>query len=190
MALNSGGRSSGGVAGMGYVGTGDKRSIAQWKTFFFDRPAVLRAAGRAKTTALSRFGGYIRSVARRSMRRRKGDTPSPAGQPPFARSGELRDLLFFAYDHKTRTVVVGPLGFSGSDVPHLHEFGGSVNGDGRVLYLKNSPGRDEAGRFVSKGLRRVRLKGDVKYPARPYMKPALDKSVPVFAAMFRGLMSR
>lgn len=188
MALN-GGKATGGVSGLGHVTAAKKDSIAKWKSFFFDRAAVVKAAGRAKTSALSRFGGYVRSVARRSMRRRKNGV-SAAGQPPFAKSGELRDLLFFAYDPKTGTVVVGPLGFRGSDVPSLHEFGGTANGDGRVMYLKDSPGRDASGRFVSKGLRRVVLKGTLRYPARPYMRPALAVAASKFAPMFRNVMTR
>ena len=179
-----------GVSGFGRVTASDSKSIAQWKHFFFDRPAVLKAAGRAKTTALSRFGGYIRSAARRSMRRRKGDGVSPPGEPPFAKSGEIRDLLFFAFDPKTATVVVGPLGFRSSGVPALHEFGGSVPGDGRTLLLKNSPGRDATGRFVSNGVRRVKLTGTLKYEPRPFMRPALDQSIPKFAQMFREVMTR
>lgn len=197
MALNSGGGpgAAGGVVGLGRVSAGDTKSIAQWKQFFFDRPAVVKAMGRATTTALNRFGGYVRSVARRSMRRRKNGHSQP-GQPPFAKSGELRDLLFYAYDPKTRSVVVGPLGFrtrSGLPVPALHEFGGTRTGrKGETMDVKNPVGRDpKTGRFYSRGFYRVSVEGKVlKFPPRPFMNPALKASIPRFALMFKGTVSR
>lgn len=179
MALNSFGR----------VAASSGKSLAQLKNLFFDRSAVEKAAERGQVRALSRLGAYVRRAAQTSMRRRKRGVSEP-GQPPFAKSGEMRDLLFFSYDPLTRSVVVGPLGFRGSPVPHLHEFGGSVPADGRVLYLKNSPGRDASGQFVTAGVRRVVLAGMVHYPKRPFMAPALEKVLPKFAEAFRGTVTR
>lgn len=179
MALNSFGR----------VATNSGKSLAQLKSLFFDRSAVEKAAERGTRRALARLGAYVRRAAQTSMRRRKTGVSQP-GEPPFAKSGELRDLLFFSYDPLTKSVVVGPLGFKGSPVPHLHEFGGSVPADGRVVYLRNSPGRDASGRFVSSGTRRVVLQGMVRYPARPFMAPALERVLPKFAEAFRGTVSR
>jgi hypothetical protein len=173
MALNAA-RPTGGVKGVGFVKAGNTQSIAQWKQFFFDRPAVVKAAGRAKTAALARFAGYVRSVARRSMRRRKKGVSAP-GTPPFAKSGELRDLLFFGYDAKSGTFVVGPLGFKGSAVPALHEHGGVAPAYGfRTLAGK-------AKRVVT---------GTARYPKRPFMAPALKVSLPKFAQSFKGTVSR
>jgi hypothetical protein len=178
--------------GPGRINVSGGQSLVKIQQMFFDRPAVVKAAGRAKTAALARFAGYVRSVARRSMRRRKSQfAHSAPGSPPFAKSGELRDLLFFGYDAKTGTFVVGPLGFKGSDVPSLHEHGGTrAAGKGEFLLLKNSPGRDHRGKFVSRGTRKVAIKGTVKYPARPFMAPALKTSIPKFAASFRGTVTR
>jgi hypothetical protein len=193
MALRSPG-ATGGVQGTGFVKAGGTQGIAQWKNFFFDRPAVMRAAGRAKTAALARFAGYVRSVARRSMRRRKGGTSAP-GQPPFAHSGEIRDLLFFAYEPRTGTFVVGPLGFrtkGGVTVPELHEKGGTRTAyKGETITVKNPIGRDPTtGRFFSRGSHRVKITGTIKYPARPFMAPALKTSTPKFAESFRGTVTR
>lgn len=179
MALNSFGRV---VASSG-------KSLAQLKGLFFDRAAVQKAVDRGMLRALSRLGAYVRRAAQTSMRRRKNGV-SPPGSPPFAKAGDVRDKLFFSYDPVTKSVISGPLGYRKSVVPHLHEFGGSVNGDGRVLLLKNSPGRDATGRFVSKGVRRVVLKGRVHYPPRPFMRPALEKVLPKFASAFRGSVTR
>lgn len=167
MALNPFGRS----------GVGGGKTLAQIKALFFDKTAVERAADKAKLRALSKFGAYVRRTAQQSMRYRK--SASPPGQPPSAHKSKrlaalkrlkrakyngalLREMLFFAYDQRTQTVVVGPLGFKNSPVPALHEFGGTH-----------------------------RVKGkDVRYPARPYMAPALNKSLPKFAESFRGTVSR
>jgi len=160
----------------------------QMSKFFFDRQKVLRAADRGKVRALARFGAYVRAVAKRSMRRRKGGVSAP-GSPPFAKKGQLRDLLYFAYDPQTKSVVVGPEGFNGSPVPAFHEHGGSELATGRVIFLKNSPGRDASGRFVSKGARRVELRGTIRYPKRPFMRPAMMTALPKFAESFRGVVT-
>ena len=151
MALNSSSNS------LGRITTGSQKSIDIVKKYFFDRERVMRAAERAQVRLLSKFGAFVRTTAQRSMRQRKKGSSEP-GQPPLAHSGELRKLLFFSFDPITKTVVVGPLGFKKSDVPHLHEFGG-------VAIRKGKP---------------------AKYPARPYMKPAMLAELPKFASLFRG----
>jgi hypothetical protein len=65
------------------------------------------------------------------MRYRK--TKSSPGQPPSARQGEsgslLRKFLFFSWDEQTKGVVIGPVKLGReSDVPRLHEFGGTLRG--------------------------------------------------------------
>lgn len=184
------------------------RSIAQWKQFFFDREVVARAVGRGGVKALARFGAIVRRTAQTSMRYRKG--ASSPGSPPSAHKSKrlaglkklgrakhngalLRELLFFAFDPSTRTVVVGPVGFKGSrgtPIPHLHEFGGTRQaGKGEVMAVKNKPGRDAKGKFVSAGERLVKIAGKtLRYPARPYMRPALMKTVHKFAAQFAGVV--
>lgn len=186
------------------------KSLVQIKQLFFDKTAVEKAAGRAKKTALARFGGYVRRVAQTSMRYRK--SASKPGEPPSAhKSGRLaalkklgraknngallREMLYFAFDPKTQSVVVGPLGFKtrGTPVPALHEFGGTRQGEkGESFPVKNPAGRDpKTGRFYSRGVHWVPVAGKkLVYPARPYMRPALDKSIPKFAEKFRGTVSR
>jgi hypothetical protein len=176
------------------------RSIAQWKQFFFDREAVAKAAGRGGVKALSRFGAIVRRTAQTSMRYRKG--VSPAGSPPSAHKSKrlaslkklgrakhngamLRELLFFAFDPATKSVVVGPVGFKstrGTPVPHLHEFGGTRQaGKGEVMAVK--------GKGKRAGLELVKIAGKtLRYPARPYMRPALMKTVHKFAAQFAGVV--
>lgn len=188
---------------------GGPRSLVQWKEFFFDRLAIEKAAGKAAVRALSRFGAFVRRAAQTSMRYRTKGNSAP-GSPPFAHKSKrlaalkrmkrarhngalLREFLFFAYDPGSKSVVVGPVGFKsrgGTPVPELHEKGGTVSANGRVMLVKNKPGRDARGKFVSAGERLVRLTGAIKYPPRPFMRPALDRMLPKFAACFKGTVTR
>lgn len=176
---------------------GSQKTLAQWQALFFDRSVIERAAGKAKIKALSRMGATVRRTAQTSMRYRKG--PSAPGTPPSAhKSGRLaalkkmgkakyngallREMLYFAYDPKLGDTIVGPLGFKtrGTPIPALHEFGGE-----RAAFKKEFM-------VVGKGknVSLVQLKGTLRYPARPFMRPALDKAIPKFAASFRGTVSR
>jgi hypothetical protein len=129
---------------------------AKFKNFFFDRANVIKAMDAGTRQALIRAGSYIKTSARSSMRRRK--RASAPGQPPSAHVGLLKTLLFFVYDPSKKTVVVGPVGFKKAEAPNLNEFGGTVT-------------------------RRVRGKSkQAKYPARPYMAPALAKETPKLPA--------
>ena len=86
-------------------GFGDK-PLFQIKSMFFDRQGVKDALDSATYYYLSRQGGYIRKVARNSMRPVRG--PSAPGTPPHRHVGFLWRLLFYAYDRSARSVVVGP----------------------------------------------------------------------------------
>ena len=126
------------------------------RQLFFDSPKVLRAVGKAKRRVLTRAGAWIRQVARRSIRRRKG-TSAP-GKPPHSHEGSLRRLLFFGYDRKSESVVIGPVGFKRSPAPQALEHGG-------VSRIH----RRRKGRLV---------KAKARIAKRPYMGPALAKERP------------
>lgn len=174
------------------------KSLAQWKALFFDRGIIERAAGKAKIKALSKYGAVVRRTAQTSMRYRK--SASQPGTPPSAHKSKrlaalkkmgrtkyngalLREMLYFAYEPKGGTVLVGPLGFKsarGTPVPALHEFGG-----------ERTPYKGE--KFVAgkgKTARLIVLKGSVKYPPRPFMGPALKKTIAKFPLAFRDTVSR
>ena len=98
------------------------------KKWFFDS-GVVRAMLDGKTReALNRAGALVRTIARRSMAYRAGtDLHSPPGTPPYAHpktGASLRRHLYYSYDPRARTVVVGPvpLGIA-AGVPAVHEFG-------------------------------------------------------------------
>lgn len=122
------------------------------KKFFLDRQKVLDRIGKAQAKVFMQAGGKVRTIARRSIRRRK--RPSKIGQPPSSHvaSGEFgMKTILFALPPGSDRVVVGPVGGKGSSVPRVLEFGGRSR-------TYNLPGKTHA--YVA---------------ARPYMRPALEK---------------
>lgn len=171
------------------------------KKFFFDRKAIVDAAGRAKAKVLGMGGGLIRKIARRSMRpapkgvlRRiqatlqelakaqhqadkerlraelrqlQARASAPPGQPPRTVTRLLKDFVFYVWDPRTRSVVIGPtkLKQKDGDVPEAQEKGGTVQ-------VKRS----------RRGQRRVVR--SMKIRPHPYMGPALEKAVPELPPMW------
>jgi hypothetical protein len=182
--------------------------IGTFKQMFFDRVIVETKAEAAILKVQSRFGAYVWTRARRSMKRRKKGAGSAPGSPPYARLGLMRDRLFFGYDAATKTVVVGPegLGNRPGEVPAVHEFGGVLPPGSMPLIIAYSKlSTAERLRIIYKANRKkMRLRAylrdhsadhpeieahrsyERRYPKRPYMKPALDAELPKFAGLFRG----
>jgi hypothetical protein len=99
---------------------------------FFDREVIDRKVDAQMKRVLSRFGAFVRTRDRTSIRYGKGT--SAAGRPPTAhrsmsrmktnKKGEskqqsvspLREFIFFAYDESDGrpTVVIGPILLNGS----------------------------------------------------------------------------
>lgn len=92
---------------------------------FFDKQTVLNATDKATRQALSKFGAFVRTRARSSIRSRK--KISRPGQPPSSHSGHLKRLIYFGYDKPNKSVVVGPLPFH-KGVANIIEYGGVSNG--------------------------------------------------------------
>lgn len=158
--------------------------IQSAKKLFFDRAAVKNAVDRGTRKALSKFGAFVRTRARSSIRKRKAT--SKPGSPPSSRTGTLRKLLFFAFDSRAKSVVVGPVpGGPMTGAPERLEYGGTQAGDGRVVWFTNEPGRDARGQFVSNGRRRVVLDGALHYKPRPFMGPAFRAELPKAPQMFK-----
>lgn len=140
--------------------------VEQAKDLFFDRERVMAAVARGKRAALSKGAALVRLIAKRSIRKRKG--PSKPGNPPHSHKGQLRNLLFYAYDPNTESAVAGPARLTRStEAPATLEFGGSVPsgfrdrrrvrkvGDGGEIRVSggrfSGPGRGKGGRFTSRG---------------------------------------
>ena len=130
------------------------------KAMFFDQKAVTRATDRATRRVLSRFGAYVRTSARSSIRKRK--SAAPPGKPPSSHVGLLKRLIYFGYDRSKQSVVIGPAPLRGTaEAPPLLEYGGRARRRGR------------------RGRTRM-----VTYRPRPFMGPAFQKEQPKLPAMW------
>lgn len=122
--------------------------VRDLKSTFFDRRAVMSAVDRGTRKVLSRFGAFVRTRARTSIRPRP--RTSLPGETPTTHTGLLKRFILFAYEPDRRSVVIGPArlsGPSGSSVPSTLEFGG--------------PGTNARGR-------------PIQIAPRPYMRPAFE----------------
>lgn len=160
------------------------------KSFFFDSEITKDLDDDARR-GLARFGGLIRTTARRSMRKprqkklsemtskerqefhirssiakkmgekkpRRPNMPSAPGEPPRVIGGQVKKFLYFGYDKKERSVVVGPAKInSPTGAPETLEKGGTVN--------------TRAGR--------------VKISKRPYMLPAHQEHISKLPSLITG----
>lgn len=144
--------------------------FASMRANFFDRDKVMKAVAAADRRALSKFGAYVRTRARSSIRTRK--KASAPGQPPSSHKGWLKQHLYFAWDQATRSVVVGPAQLGRGTAPRALEFGGP-----------------------SLSFRRLKVSGRaytatrvVNIRPRPFMHPALAAELPKFAGLYRGTL--
>jgi hypothetical protein len=102
------------------------------KSMFVDRRAVIDAVGRVRARVLSKAGAFVRRTAKGKIRYAK--SASKPGNPPHAHRGKrgsspLRDLIYFAYDERTCSVVIGPTPFRGVAIaPRTLELGGTARG--------------------------------------------------------------
>jgi hypothetical protein len=149
---------------------------------FFDTDAVTRRVPEGRRKALAKAGGWLRSTARRSMRKGRltkdgKRKPSEPGQPPKTWSGQLKNLLFFGYDLSTDSVVVGPEKFGDGKAPAVHEYGGTLVVSARYARRKRSNSQ---------------AKVRVKYKPRPTMGPALQKGLDhnIIPEAFRDTISK
>ncbi len=121
------------------------------KEGFFDKAKVIRAVNKASRQVLSKFGAFVRTAARSSIRKRKG--VSSPGSPPSSHTGELKRFIYFAYEPTTQNVVIGPIKLSSKsgEAPASLEHGGTCT-------------------TVRRGKKKT-----VKIAARPFMTPAFEQ---------------
>lgn len=149
---------------------------------FFDSPAVLAKVGKARIKVLSKFGAFVRTRARSSIRKRK--KPSSPGQPPSSHTGTLKRFIFFSYVQESDSVVIGPAitkqSYSGKDgqpvsgtIPSVLENNGAITIT-EVQYKdgtwKRIDRRKMRSPWYSALPQRTR---QVNVQARPFMGPAL-----------------
>jgi hypothetical protein len=132
------------------------------KSNFFDRAAVQKATDQATNRNLSRFGAFVRTRSRSSIRKRKAI--SEPGQPPSSHVGTLKKFIFFSFEPTTRSVVIGPVKTSGrGEAPALLEYGGTAA-------------------FVPP---RKRRPVTARFRPRPFMTPAFDEEQKKLPALWR-----
>lgn len=192
------------------------------KKTFFNAAEVLAAADAGTVKALSKMGAFVRRKQKSLVRYRK--KVSQPGEPPSAhrserftqtkvnRKGEsktqssspFREMIFFGYDARTRSVVEGPAQFfkqqaTGKTVPETLEQGGEV-----VLLepvKKSADGKPTSERKKA-AFRRLIAEGRIQrsarqfakrsftVKARPSAKPALDAELPKFTNCFKDAFKR
>lgn len=126
---------------------------------FFDAKAVTDKVGPATRRVLSKAGAFVWRTARQSIRSRK--RISDPGEPPSSHTGTLKRLIFFGYDQRTESVVVGPVQFraadGGTQGASLLELGGTTRRNSKT----------------------------VRYRRHAFMGPALEEESPRFPDLFR-----
>jgi len=171
--------------------------FAEIRKSFVDTEKVRAAMQRGKKRGLSKFGAHLRTRSRSSIKRRKKS--SSPGQPPsaHAKGNSGLKLIFFAWDDKTESVVVGPISFQSKlvgegVVPKLLETGGDVT---RTVPEKRADGRiasDAQKAAFARKIKdgsivvpdRLRKSMTFHYPGNPYMAPALEAEAPNFPKLF------
>lgn len=164
---------------------------------FFNKQAVKDVIGKKRAKFLRNAGGYIQRTAQRSMKRvgmaRKppkkmtgkaylkwlnevNNMPaSPAGSPPNVHTTDkYATLKWIEYEMSPRqSLFVGSVALNGARgaIPGLHEHGGSQVIREKMIGRKWFPVGRTQPRPGQPARRRM-----AKYPARPFMKPAVQKT--------------
>lgn len=151
---------------------GSVRSDNIFVRWFIDQDKIKRTFERSEERAFKSTGAYIRTIGANSIK--VGKKPSAPGLPPKTRRKFLKKNIYFAYDRKTRSVVIGPVTYP--VINRLQEFGGShafekwFNPAAKAVFtLGGQPKRGGPWKFGG----RVNL----TFPARPFMNPAFEKSI-------------
>ena len=113
--------------------TGDVRKT------FFDTKAVKDKVAPAVRRALSRFGAFVRTRSRSSIKRKPFGKVAPPGKPPYAHGDDLKRILF-GYDEARKSVVIGPVLFGAqSGAPRRLEEGGATTRGGKPVRVRPRP---------------------------------------------------
>jgi len=139
---------------------------------------VVKAANKGVIKRLSGIGAYVRSVARRSIRRVKRS--SAAGSPPHSPSGKLKNAIRFG--KYMGRVIIGPTKTEIGLIGKTHEYGGiEPEKKAREKMRRNR----KTGQLYGTGQMTI-AKPRRRYPARPFMRPALKVALPRIPRMLRG----
>ncbi len=175
----------------------------------FDIARIEREFNKGKKTAMMKSGGMVRTIARRSIRKRawrhaggkgrkakgsqyvaywggKTAISDPDGPPRSHTSGNTFGIrtIMFKYDSRTDTVVVGPIGGdrSKNSIPKVLEYGGQT-----VTTIPAYAHAKKASLGVASG-RPYKLRKNIR--ARPFMRPALKTFESSYPKMFRDSLGK
>ena len=90
-------------------------------------PKVIRKAKRGQMESIWRASGYVRTVMRNTLGKKK--TPRPPGQPATSRTGRARSSILFAADKRDQSSIIGPSYRMVGRSMQAHEFGIKYKGD-------------------------------------------------------------
>ena len=136
----------------------------QFRRFFTE--ADQKGLNGQRVQALSRFGAYVMTAARTSIRKRK--KISEPGKAPNSHVGYLRRGIEF--DKTDNSVYIGPVPLNGRALKGtlpLLEYGGQRY---QPVYLPPKSRR-------RRGDRMRRQMANARYRARPFMQPAFEKTI-------------
>lgn len=145
---------------------------------YVDVHGVIDAVEEAAKKALAKCAVTVESAAKQSMKSGGGALHEPSSPPtaPNVQTGILRASITYAIDRTRRGFValvgVPVTAFYGK----IHEYGGSFN---VKQHMRRKSRGDSAMISVSAHTREV--------PERPFMRPALVKSVRDFPKMFKDM---
>lgn len=188
-----------------------QKSLGQFKSGFFDRDAIIKAMDRGMYKGLSAFGGYVRKVARNSLKPGEtGDDPSKPGKPPHThttyikktkvkaftegkvrlklpvpkRKSLFRDTFLYALERATQAVVIGPFLFNGGV-----KFGQTMPELQEYGGTRTVPAWERRIYFPNGGFRRVFYPARLgRWPARPTAQPAFDIANKDLSRFFKDVM--
>jgi len=157
----------------------------QAKSFFFDAPRITKATNAKGRRGLSKFGSYVRKVARNSIKR--GKRTSEPGSPPVAHDGEIKKILF-AFQSQSNSVIVGPaksnqVNFNADGkptkgtIPSVLEEGGEIQVEEFFNeFAQKWYRRDQRYKRAGGQASRKRRRRKIRIQARPFMLPAFERS--------------
>jgi hypothetical protein len=135
---------------------------------------VLQAAERANRRNLMKVGAYCRTIAANSFKTvpKNQKEKSRPGEVPFSRLGRIKQMIRFSHDPMRQSVVIGPESSgSKSGAPRALEHGGISIVLSRKQGGKQSP--------IA-----------VRIEPRPFMRPALGKTLPRVREIWRNSIKR
>lgn len=152
---------------------------------FFDRTKVINAMDRKTAAAMKHIGGFTRRTAKNSIKKSTSQTlHSPPGKPARTQTGILKRTIFFEYDDRKQTVIIGPKKLNITQTSKVKPTGGKTTVQ---LLEEGGTGRPTGPRFIPiRTRRRKRQKrktvwrrlpdGPFNYRPRPTMRLAKKKS--------------